>query len=418
MAKKTKSNPSLEDLFTDPEQLKRMNDHLYSRKPLLEAGGPFAEMLQTMVNAALVGEARAHISETVANGESNKGNGYTDKNVLSDVGQLAIRTPRDRQGTFEPELVAKRQRTLSSGLDKQILALYAQGNSVEDVKRLLTQMFGVELSAGKISEITDQVLPVIQAWRTRRLNTFYTVIYMDAIHFKVRHEGKYSGRAFYTVYSIDVDGNRDILGMYMSENEGANQWGMVLRDLQNRGVEDVLVFCTDDLSGFSEAMNDVFPATVVQKCLVHKMRNSIRFVDDKDTKQVVSGLRAVYTSETREAAATALEAFSVSWGHKYSSIVESWLEDWDELMAFLDFPLPLRRMIYTTNPVEAVHRIIRKLIKGKAAWPSETALMKQIYLSLIHNEKSWRKRAYGWKAIQRELISLYGERVTKHLGEA
>lgn len=418
MAKKTNSHPSLKDLFTDPEQLKRMNDHLYSRKPLLEAGGPFAEMLQTMVNAALVGEARAHIAETVSRGEVNKGNGYTDKTVLSDAGSLAIRTPRDRQGTFEPELVPKRQRALSSGLDKQIMALYAQGNSVEDVRRLLTEMFGVELSAGKISEITDQILPVIQAWRTRRLTPFYTVIYMDAIHFKVRHEGKYSSRAFYTVYSIDVDGNRDLLGMYMSENEGANQWGMVFRDLRSRGVEDVLVFCTDDLAGFSEAMADVFPATVVQKCLVHKMRNSIRFIDDKDTKQVIGGLRAVYTSKTREAAATALEAFSVSWGHKYGGIVKSWQKDWDELMAFLDFPVALRRMIYTTNPVEAVHRIIRKLIKGKAAWPSETALMKQVYLSLMHNEKSWRKRAYGWKAIQRELIELYDERVTKHLGES
>ncbi len=415
MAKKRKSNPTLEDLFTDPEQLKRMNDHLYSRKPLLEAGGPFAEMLQTMVNAALVGEARGHIAETIAQGEANKGNGYTDKTVLSDAGPLSIRTPRDRQGTFEPQLVAKRQRELSSGLDKQIIALYAQGNSIEDTKRLLGTMFGVEISAGKISEITDQVLPVIQEWRTRRLKAFYTVVYMDAIHFKVRHEGKYSSRAFYTVYSIDADGQRDLLGMYMSENEGANHWGMVLQNLRSRGVEDVLVFCTDDLSGFSEAMADVFPTTVVQKCLVHKMRNSIRFVDNKDMKQVVKGLRAIYTSETLEGAATALEVFAVAWGHKYGNIVESWRRDWEELMAFLDFPSELRRMIYTTNPVEAVHRIIRKLIKGKAAWPSDTALMKQIYLSLMHNEKSWRKRAYGWKAIQRELSELYGDRFTKHL---
>jgi len=416
MAKKSKTNPSLEDLFTDPEQLKRMNDHLYSRKPLLEAGGPFAEMLQTMVNAALVGEARGHIAETRSRGEVNKGNGYTDKTVISDAGPLSIRTPRDRQGTFEPQLVPKRHRELSSGLDKQVIALYAQGNSIEDIKRLLIEMFGVEISAGKISEITDQVLPIIQAWRNRRLKAFYSVVYMDAIHFKVRHEGKYSSRAFYTVYSIDADGNRDLLGMYMSDNEGANQWGMVLQDLRSRGVEDVLVFCTDDLAGFSEAMSDVFPATVVQKCLVHKMRNSIRFIDDKDMKQVVSGLRAIYTSENLEAAQMALEAFAVVWGDKYAGVIDSWRRDWEELMAFLDFPPALRRMIYTTNPVEAVHRIIRKLIKGKAAWPSDTALMKQIYLSLMHNEKSWRKRAYGWKAIQRELIKLYGERVTKHLG--
>jgi transposase-like protein len=415
MAKK-KSTPSLEELFNDPAQVQRMQDHLYSRKPLLEQGGPFAEMLQTMVNAALQGEARAHVSATRAQGEENKLNGYTNKTVLSGSGPLSIRTPRDRQGTFEPELVAKRERTLTSGIDDQILALYAQGNSVEDIRRLLPKILGVEMSAGKISAITDQVLPVLQEWRCRELDAFYTVVYMDAIHFKVRHEGKYSSRAFYTVYSIDVEGKRDLLGMYLSENEGANQWGMVLRDLKRRGVEDVLVFCTDDLTGFSEAMSDVFPSTVVQKCLVHKMRNSMRFVDDKDLKKVVSGLRAVYTSETREAASTALEAFAVVWGDKYAGVIESWRRDWEELMAFLDFPEGLRRMIYTTNPVEAVHRIIRKLIKGKAAWPSETSLIKQIYLSLMHNEKSWRRRAYGWKAIQRELITLYGERVTKHLG--
>jgi transposase-like protein len=417
MAKK-KTQPTLEALMSDPDQVQRMQDHLYSRKPLLEQGGPFAQMLQTMVNAALKGEAGSHISETRSQGEENKGNGYTDKTILSDAGALSIRTPRDRQGTFEPQLVAKRQRELSSGLDKQILALYAQGNSIEDTKRLLQTMFGVDIAAGKISAITDQILPVIQEWRNRALEAFYTVVYMDAIYFKVRHEGKYSSRAFYTVYSIDVDGNRDLLGMYMSDHEGANHWGMVLQDLKGRGVDDVLVFCTDDLAGFSEAMNDVFPATVVQKCLVHKMRNSMRFVDDKDMKQVVSGLKAIYKSDTREAASTALEAFAVDWGHKYSGIVDSWRRDWDELMAFLDFPPELRRMLYTTNPVEAVHRIIRKLIKGKAAWPSDTALMKQIYLSLMHNEKSWRKRAYGWKAIQRELIKLYGERVTKHFKTA
>ncbi|MDN3637188.1 IS256 family transposase, partial [Neolewinella lacunae] len=399
-------NPTLEELFSDPEQFRQMHEQLYSRKPLLEQGSPFAHLLQTMVNAALDGEVLGHVAETRAQGEENKRNGYTDKTILSEAGPLSIRTPRDRQGTFEPQLVPKRERELSSGLDTQILALYAQGNSVEDIKRLLQTMFGVDISAGKISAITDQVLPVIQEWRNRRLLEFYAVIYMDAIHFKVRHEGKYSSRAFYTVYSVDGHGNRDLLGMYMSENEGANQWGLVLEDLKFRGVEDVLVFCTDDLTGFSEAMNDVFPATVVQKCLVHKMRNTTRFVDDKDMKAVVRGLKAVYKADTQEAAATALEAFEVEWGHKYSSIVVSWRRDWDELMAFLDFPIALRRMIYTTNPVEAVHRIIRKLIKGKAAWASDTALMKQVYLSLMHNEKSWRKQAYGWKAIQRDLVKL------------
>ena len=276
MSKKTK-NPSLEELFQDPEQLKRMQEHLYSDRPLLERGGAFADLLQAMVNATLKGEAAGHVAEDRAAGQANKLNGYTDKTITSEVGPLDIRTPRDRAGSFEPQLIPKRQRELSSGLDKQILALYAQGNSVEDVRRLLVKMFGVEISAGKISAITDQVLPVLQEWRNRPLEAFYSIVYMDAIHFKVRHDNKYSVRAFYTVYAIDVHGQRDLLGMYVDQSEGANQWGMVLRDLRRRGLEDVLVFCTDNLGGFTEAMNDVFPATVVQKCLVHKMRNSLRF---------------------------------------------------------------------------------------------------------------------------------------------
>jgi len=418
MAKKTKKTRSLEELFTDPEQLKRMQAHLYSGKPILEHGGGFAEMLQAMVNATLQGEAGAYIAEDRENGNSNKLNGYTDKTVISDAGPLSIRTPRDRNGDFEPELIPKRQRELTSGLDKQILALYAQGNSIEDVRRLLSQMFSVDISAGKISAITDQVLPVLQEWRTRRLKAFYSVIYMDAIHFKVRHEGKYSVRAFYTVYSIDGGGKRDLLGMYVAESEGANRWGMVLQDLRRRGLEDVLVFCTDNLAGFSEAMASVYPATIVQKCIVHKMRNSTRFVDDRDLKKVNADLRAVYTSENLSAALTAFAAFKVSWGDKYAMLVESWERDWDELMAFMDFPLGMRKMIYTTNPVEALHRIVRKLIKGKAAWVSDTALMKQIYLCLMHNEKSWKKNAYGWKAIIRDLIDTYGERITKHLDTA
>ena len=417
MSKKTKQQ-TLEELFRDPTQFKRMQDHLYSKRPLFERGGGFAEMLQAMVNATLSGEAAAHVSDSRQRGASNKLNGYTDKTIITQAGPIDIRTPRDRAGTFEPELVGKRQRELTSGMDEQILALYAQGNSVEDVRRLLKQMFGITISAGKISAITDQVLPLVQEWRRRPLEAFYAIIYMDAIHFKVRHEGRYDQRAFYTVYAIDAAGQRDLLGMYVDRSESANQWGMVLRDLKQRGVEDVLVFCTDNLTGFSEAMNDVFPATIVQKCLVHKVRNSLRFVDDSDRKKLISGLRAIYTSESRSTAETAFAAFKVTWGDKYGGVVASWERDWDELMAFLDFPAGMRKMIYTTNPVEALHRIIRKLIKGKAAWVSDTALMKQIYLCLHHNEKSWKKNAYGWKTIMRDLVANYGDRVSKHVKAA
>lgn len=414
---KKKKKETLEDLIPDAELRERMVAHLYSKKPLLSEGSVFSELPQSMVNKMLEGEVEDFLDEQKASGEPNKRNGYTSKQVISAAGPLSIRTPRDRNADFEPELIGKGQRELSSGVDEQIIALYAQGNSVEDVRRLLARLYGLDISAGKISAITDQVLPQIQAWRTRQLRSLYAIVYLDAVHFKVRHEGQYASRAFYTVYGIDAEGQRDLLGLYVNENEGANRWGLVLEDIRSRGVEDVLVFCTDDLAGFSEAISEVYPLAIIQKCIVHKVRSSTRFVDDKDNKAVRKDLRTVYTAPTREAARTAMDAFTITWGSKYSQLVESWERDWDELMAFMDYPKELRRMIYTTNPVEALHRIIRKLIKGKAAWVSDTALIKQIYLCLMHNEKSWKRNAYGWKAIQRDLTEKYGERFSKHLVE-
>jgi len=321
--------------------------------------------------------------------------------------------PRDRNSEFEPELIGKRQRELTSGLDEQIIALYAQGNSIEDVRRLLIKMFGVEISAGKISQITDKVLPEIEEWKTRELESFYPIVYLDAIHFKVRNEGKYETNAFYTVYSVDWNGHRDLLGLYVQGSEGASKWGLILNDLKKRGVRDVLVMCTDNLKGFSEVITETFENTIVQKCIVHQVRNSLRYVDEKDRKKVASSLRKIYTSVSREQAQSSLKAFEVEWAKKYSYIVDQWLTNWDELVAFMDFPVGVRKMIYTTNPVEALHRIMRKLIKSKAAWVSPTALIKQLYLSLRHNEKSWKRRAYGWVQIQRDILQQYPERVPK-----
>jgi len=367
------------------------------------------------VNAALEGEMDAHLAQEDEQGRSNKRNGHTKKKVLSANGELSIKTPRDRQSRFEPELIGKRSRELNSGLDDQIIALYAQGNSVEDVRRLLVELYGVSISAGKISAITDRVLSEISAWQNRRLKAFYAIIYLDAIHFKVRHEGKYESRAFYTVYATDAEGNRDLLGMYIAESEGAHPWGLVLEDLQRRGIEDVLFFCTDNLSGFSESIKEVFPLAIIQKCIVHQMRSSTRFGDEKDRKEVVKALNRIYQAATRAQAQLELEAFAAKWGKKYKHVVSSWVDNWDELMAFMDYPKDLRRILYTTNPVEALHRIIRRLVKSKAAWVSEQALLKQLYLSLMYNKKSWQKKTYGWKVCQRALIDQFGDRILKHL---
>ena len=413
MTKKKDTKPIVED----PDLYARMKKHLYSKEPLLGEDSPFSELLQQMVDKMLDGEMDAFMSEERTTGKTNKRNGKTPKQVISSSGPLYINTPRDRNGNFEPELVSKRQRELSSGLDDQIIALYAQGNSIEDVRRLMSKIYGVQISAGKISQITDKVIPHIQEWQNRPLKAFYPIIYLDAVHFKVRYEGRYERRAFYTVYSVDWEGQRDLLGMYIQSAEGASRWGLVLEDLSQRGVQDILVICTDNLKGFSEIISEVYPGSIVQKCIVHQVRNSLKYVDEKDRKKVASDLKKIYSSATHEQAQLALEALEVKWGDKYEYIVNQWIKNWDELTAFMDFPKEMRRMIYTTNPVEALHRIIRKMIKGKAAWVSDTALIKQLYLSLMHNEKSWRRKAYGWISIQRDLLERYETRIKQWIEE-
>lgn len=405
------------DLYnTDSELYQRMKQHLLSGKSVLCQDSPFSELLQDMVNAIMEGEMEGHLSEQRESGQANKRNGHhKPRQIITDKGNIEVIKPRDRNSSFESEIIMKGQRELNSGLDDQILALYAQGNSYEDIRRLLIKMFGVSISTGKISAITDKVLPVIEQWRSRQLLVFYTVIYLDAQHFKIRYEGRYEQRASYTVYAIDIEGNRDVLGLYIQSAEGASRWRRVLEDLQRRGVEDVMIFCTDDLKGFSEAMTDYYPGAIIQKCIVHAVRASLRSVDEKDARTVAAGLKKVYKASDKIQARVELDTCRIKWGKKYAYICDKWERQWDELLAFMDFPQDMRRIIYTTNPVEALHRIIRKLIKAKAAWVSDTALIKQLYLSLMHNEKSWKKQAYGWKAIQRQILELYPERVERYL---
>lgn len=392
--------------------------HLKSGKKLLDEESPLINLMQKAIDAVLEGELDDHLTAERSADESvkkNKRNGYTSKQVLGSLGMLNVNTPRDRNSTFEPEFIAKRQVEFNSGLDDEILALYAQGNSVEDVRRLIKKMFKVEISAGKISAITDRVLPLIQEWRSRPLLSMYAILYLDAIHFKVRQNGKYATRAFYTVYAVDLEGKRDILGFYMSENESATEWGLVLEDLKTRGLEDVVVICTDNLSGFSEAVDHAFPTAVLQKCIVHQVRNSVRHATDKERKKMCPDLKKMYTAINETEARLVLDSLYVKWDKKLHPILDKWKQNWEELFAFMSFPTDMRRMIYTTNPVEAVHRIIRKLVKSKAAWVSETALLKQLYLSLMHNEKSWKRKAHNWKPIIADLINLYGPRIEKHL---
>jgi putative transposase len=414
-SKKRENRKRLNEIIPDDAIRNEMLSRLYKGDPILGENGVFTNLLQSFVNAALEGEMDNFLQEAKDDSTDNRRNGHTSKSLRSTAGPLSIQTPRDRAGDHEPVIVKKRERELSTGLDEIILSLYARGQSVEDVRFQLHQIYGLEVSAGAISAVTDRVWSEIIEWQQRPLATCYTIIYLDAIHYKVREDGKVISKAIYTVYSVTIDGQRDILGLYLSQSEGARQWGLILEDIKRRGVEDVLFFSIDGLTGFKDVIEQSFPCSAVQRCIVHKIRNSTRYVSDKDIKAVCRDLRKIYTASDRDQALIALEAFGEQWNAKYKEIKPSWEADWDDLMAFMDYGENIRRMIYTTNPVEAVHRVMRKVTKTKGAWSNDKGLLKQLYLTLKYNEKSWKRTAFNWKVIQRELMEHYGERYTRYL---
>src|SRR6056297_665764 len=415
MKHKKQKKDRLEDLIPDPEKRKEVLDRMYKGEPILGEGGIFTDMLQAFVNAALEGEVDEHIEQSKSRKTSNRRNGYTRKKVKSTAGDLNINTPRDRDGSYNPMLLGKWDRSLDNGLDNIILSLYARGQSVEDVRHQLKELYGVDVSAGTISRITDRVWEEIVSWQQRNLSACYAIVYLDAVHYRVREDGKINNKAIYSAYGITADGQRDILGLYLNESEGARQWGLILEDLKRRGVEDVFFFCIDGLTGFKDVIDEVYPLSQVQRCIVHMIRSSTRFVSYKDIKKVCSDLRKVYTAANREQAEVAMKSFGEKWDKKYKEIRPKWEANWEELMAFMDYSQNIRRMIYTTNPVEALLRIMRKTTKSKGAWSNDKGLLKQLYLSLKSNQKSWKKKAFNWTVVQRELIDHFGERYEKHL---
>ena len=414
-SKKREKRLRLNEIIPDDAIRNEMLSRLYKGDPILGEKGVFTNLLQSFVNAALEGEMDNFLQEAKDESTDNRRNGHTSKSLRSTAGPLSIQTPRDRSGDHEPVIVKKRERELGTGLDEIILSLYARGQSVEDVRFQLHQIYGLEVSVGAISAVTDRVWSEITEWQQRPLATCYTIIYLDAIHYKVREDGKVISKAIYTVYSVTTDGQRDILGLYLSQSEGARQWGLILEDIKRRGVEDVLFFSVDGLTGFKDVIEQSFPFSALQRCIVHKIRNSTRYVSDKDIKAVCRDLRKIYTASDREQALIALEAFGEQWNSKYKEIKLSWEADWDDLMVFMDYGENIRRMIYTTNPVEAVHRVMRKVTKTKGAWSNDKGLLKQLYLTLKYNEKSWKGKAHYWIIIQRELMEYFGERYIRFL---
>jgi transposase-like protein len=388
---------------------------LMSGKSLIGEGGILKGLIKHLVESALDGEMDAHLLQGKSEQTGNRRNGHTSKRLRTQLGEVEVSPPRDRDGSFEPQLVGKWDRELNSGLEEQIIELYSIGNSYEDIQWHVRRMYGVSLSKAHLSAVTDRVAAEVVRWQQRALKSFYILVYLDAICFKVRENGKVKDKAVYTVYGVDADGNRDVLGITVGESEGAKQWGRVLEKLRERGVEDVLFFAVDGLAGFKEAIYHVFPASIVQRCIVHMVRNALRFVDDADARPVAEGLKAIYTADDEKQGLQALAAFKAAWDGKYPEIGQAWQDNWLELTAFFGFSWAVRKLIYTTNAVEGLHRIMRKTTKTKSAFVSEDALLKLLYLTLERKKDVWGRQVLGYKAIQRCLDREFGERFSKHV---
>jgi transposase-like protein len=388
---------------------------LHGGASLVGADGVLTGLIQRIVNAALSGEADSHIKEERAAGHANRRNGHTSKVLDTELGPVPVSPPRDRAGRFEPQLVGKWERQLGTGLDRQILTMYANGNSYGDIQHQVKQLYGLDYSPASIAGVTEQVWAEVVEWQQRPLKPFYTAIFLDGIWFTTREGGRSAKKVVYSVYGVDAEGQRDVLGIYIRDTEGAGEWGRVLQDLRKRGVEDVLFFCVDGLAGFGEAVLGVFPRSFVQRCIVHMVRSSTRFVADKDIKRLCADLRRIYTAADGQQASAALDAFREKWDRKYPEIARAWERDWTELTPFLDFGEHTRRMIYTTNAVEALHRQLRRVTKSKGSWVNDKALLKQIYLILTYGRGGWGRKVFNWNAIGRELSERFGERFTEHL---
>jgi len=366
---------------------------------LLGTDGLLKQLTARLVERVLQAEMTQHLGfeayETRPAGASNGRNGYSSKTLLTDHGEVTVDVPRDRQGSFEPQLIRKRERRVA-GFDDRILALYARGMSVRDIQGHLQEMYGVAVSPDLISRVTDAVMEDVAAWQSRPLDTVYCIVYLDALVVKVRDQGVVRNKAVYLALGVTAHGSKEVLGLWIEQNEGAKFWLKVINELKTRGVRDILIACCDGLKGFPEAIEAVFPNTVVQTCIVHMIRNSARFVSYKDRKELVRDLKPVYAAANREGAENALAAFEEKWGRRYPMIGASWRTNWERVVPFLDFPPDIRRIIYTTNAIESLNSSLRKLVYHRGHFPSDEAVTKLLYLALRNMEKRWDRSARDW----------------------
>ena len=341
----------------------------------------------------------------------NSRNGHSKKTLRTSMGKVDIDVPRDRNGEFEPKILPKNQTSISQDMENKIISMYAKGMSTSDIEDHIRDIYGLEISDTTVSRITDKVLPAAKEWQQRPLESIYAVVFLDAIHYPVRSEGQIIKKAVYIAIGVNMDGRKDVLGMWVGENESAKFWAGVLNNLRNRGVEDILIACTDNLTGFSQAIEAVFPKTDIQNCIIHQLRNSSKYVSYKDIKALMADLKMVYTAPTEEAALDALEAFAATWDSKYPKISKSWYDNWANLSTYFKFPQELRKLIYTTNTIEGFNRQLRKVTKTKSVFPTDDSLFKMLYLAMKDITKKWTGRRQDWSQIYAQLVIYYGDRI-------
>ena len=370
--------------------------------------GALTPLIKQLTEMALQAELETHLSQDL---EQNRKNGVTSKTMKSSDGEFKLDTPRDRNGSFEPEIVKKHQTHMSDELENKMLSLFALGNSYSQIADHIEDMYGVHFSKPAITAVTDKLIPKLEEWKKRPLNEIYPFIYLDAIHYKVREEGRYISKAFYTVLGVNLEGKKEILGLYLNESEGSRFWMQVLTDLQNRGVKDILIASVDGLKGFPEAINAIFPNTEVQLCIVHQIRNSLKYVGSSNQKQFTKDLKAVYQAFTKEEAEIELDKLEEKWGQKYPIVFDSWRNKWDNLSNYFKYADPIRRVIYTTNIIESVHRQFRTLTKTKGAFPNDNSLLKLLYAGILNAEKKWTMPILNWSLTISQLNIHFKERL-------
>ena len=385
---------------------------LQSGQDLNGKDGLLTPLIKQITETALKAELDEHLEH---DDPSNRRNGKSRKTVKTASGEFELETPRDRNSSFEPQTVKKHQTRLTDEMERKIISLFALGNSYQNIREHIMDMFGMEVSNGTISAITDRLVPELRAWQERDLDPVYPFVWLDAIHYKIKENGRFVSKALYTILGLTIEGKKELLGLYLSDAEGAHYWLSVLTDLQNRGVKDILIASVDGLKGFPEAIESIYPDTEVQLCIIHQIRNSLKYVASKNQKMFMADLKTVYKAATKNAAEQSLDELESKWGKQYPLVIKSWRGKWELLSVYFKYPEDVRKAIYTTNAVEAVHRQFRKLTKTKGGFTNETSLLKLLYAGMLKATERWTHPVQNWNLTLSQLSIHFEGRIDRYV---